>query len=87
MGKCPTCGQSPNDNWPDDFDIPDEFAWGPEPGIWRTKEGEDIPYEELKDSHLLNIVAMLERTCKPNGLRARMLGLPELRAEAVRRKL
>lgn len=72
---------------PDDFDIPDEFDWGPDPGTWRTREGEDIPYKELENSHLLNIVAMLERKFKPDGIHAMVFGLAELRAEARERGL
>lgn len=91
MGKCPTCGQTEHfhdePNWPDPFDIPDEFDFGPPPGVWRTKEGEWIAYEELEDSHLLNIVAMLERKFKPDGLFAGIFGLSELKAEVARRSL
>lgn len=89
MGTCPTCGQSPNDNWPgpDDFDIPDDFDYGPPPGVWQTKEKEWIPYDELEDSHLLNIVAMLERKFTPDGLHARVFGLKGLKAEVAKRGL
>lgn len=31
---------------------------------WTTKEREIIPYSKLKDSHLLNIIAMLRRNLK-----------------------
>jgi len=28
---------------------------------WETKSGDDIPYKELKDSHLLNILKWIKR--------------------------
>jgi hypothetical protein len=28
---------------------------------WTTKEGKEIPYSELEDSHLLNILKLIER--------------------------
>lgn len=64
---------------PDDFDISDEFD---EPdGMWQTKEGKSIPYEELGDQHLLNILTMLGRSCHHYH------GLEELEAEAAKRGL
>lgn len=92
MGKCPTCGQSPqarehqhpDNDWPDDFDIPDPWDCVEE-GIWRTKEGEEIPHEDLGDAHLLNIIAMLKRDARP--LAFHIFGGQALEAEATKRGL
>ena len=32
--------------------------------VWRTKEGKEIPYNELSDKHLLNIIKFVERKAK-----------------------
>jgi hypothetical protein len=29
-------------------------------GVWRTKDGRDIPFSELKDDHLFFVIKMLE---------------------------
>jgi len=29
--------------------------------VWVTKEGREIPYSKLSDSHLLNIIRMMDR--------------------------
>lgn len=29
--------------------------------IWTTKDGKEIPYSKLEDSHLLNILKLIER--------------------------
>jgi len=34
--------------------------------VWRTKEGKQIKIEDLTDSHLLNIIKMLERFTEDN---------------------
>jgi hypothetical protein len=31
---------------------------------WITKEGKEIPYSKLEDSHLLNILKLIERRAK-----------------------
>jgi hypothetical protein len=83
MSVCPKCGHLD----PDDFDIPDEFESWPPPGVWKTKEGNWIPYEELGDQHLLNIVAMLERKFHPNSVHATIFGMAGLKREVERRRL
>jgi hypothetical protein len=32
--------------------------------IWTTREGEEIPYEDLEEGHLCSIVNMLERNAE-----------------------
>jgi len=32
--------------------------------IWTTKEGKEIEYKDLEDSHLLNILKLIERKAK-----------------------
>ena len=49
---------------PDDFDIPfdgEDFEYEEDYSVWTTKDGEKIPIEKLKDTHLLNIDKFIER--------------------------
>lgn len=37
--------------------------------VWITNDGTEIPYKELKDSHLLNILKWIERKTKDGTVR------------------
>lgn len=49
--------------------------------IWKTRDGEEIPIEQMEDGHVANCIAMLER-----GIAARREWVKALRREQKRRE-
>lgn len=58
-----------------------ERYWKSESRVWKCKDGKLIPFEDLSDTHLMNILKMLRRKRKTEGQ------YTNLKAMAVQRGL